>query len=138
MLFGRLWTQCQECQGSLHQDVLCTRFAAFPSIQRLLITTFQPHELNASVHKLKTSSSCATAGIALFSTVDGRHRRIWPKLGCSWIDGTSEPFEVSWELPTFPDILRKHCSMACGCQIIRPHRDASQDELRQTREGLLA
>ncbi|KAL8110491.1 DNA polymerase delta catalytic subunit isoform X2 [Apium graveolens] len=24
-LFGRLWTQCQECQGSLHQDVLCTR-----------------------------------------------------------------------------------------------------------------
>lgn len=26
MLFGRLWTQCQECQGSLHQDVLCTRY----------------------------------------------------------------------------------------------------------------
>ncbi|XP_050154800.1 DNA polymerase delta catalytic subunit-like [Malus sylvestris] len=24
MLFGRLWMQCQECQGSLHQDVLCT------------------------------------------------------------------------------------------------------------------
>ncbi|KAH9310163.1 hypothetical protein KI387_038074 [Taxus chinensis] len=24
MLFGRLWTQCQRCQGSLHQDVLCT------------------------------------------------------------------------------------------------------------------
>uniref|UniRef100_A0A0A9FFK0 C4-type zinc-finger of DNA polymerase delta domain-containing protein n=1 Tax=Arundo donax TaxID=35708 RepID=A0A0A9FFK0_ARUDO len=24
MLFGRLWTQCQEWQGSLHQDVLCT------------------------------------------------------------------------------------------------------------------
>ncbi|KAM7256627.1 hypothetical protein ACFE04_012368 [Oxalis oulophora] len=23
-LFGRLWTQCQECQESLHQDVLCT------------------------------------------------------------------------------------------------------------------
>ncbi|XP_023749352.1 DNA polymerase delta catalytic subunit [Lactuca sativa] len=23
-LFGKLWTQCQECQGSLHQDVLCT------------------------------------------------------------------------------------------------------------------
>ncbi|XP_078157061.1 DNA polymerase delta subunit 1 [Carex rostrata] len=23
-LFGRLWTQCQDCQGSLHQDVLCT------------------------------------------------------------------------------------------------------------------
>lgn len=36
-LFGRLWTQCQECQGSLHQDVLCTRwsftfaFTSFPS-----------------------------------------------------------------------------------------------------------
>ncbi|WCJ37598.1 DNA polymerase delta catalytic subunit [Euphorbia peplus] len=24
LMFGRLWTQCQECQGSLHQDVLCT------------------------------------------------------------------------------------------------------------------
>mmetsp|Transcript_69065 Transcript_69065/g.218444 ORF Transcript_69065/g.218444 Transcript_69065/m.218444 type:complete len:1084 (+) Transcript_69065:53-3304(+) len=23
-LFSRLWTQCQRCQGSLHQDVLCT------------------------------------------------------------------------------------------------------------------
>ena len=22
--FARLWTQCQRCQGSLHQDVLCT------------------------------------------------------------------------------------------------------------------
>eukprot|EP00245_Coleochaete_scutata_P011481 TRINITY_DN4271_c0_g1_i1.p1 TRINITY_DN4271_c0_g1~~TRINITY_DN4271_c0_g1_i1.p1 ORF type:complete len:309 (-),score=59.18 TRINITY_DN4271_c0_g1_i1:190-1023(-) len=22
--FGKLWTQCQRCQGSLHQDVLCT------------------------------------------------------------------------------------------------------------------
>lgn len=22
--FGRLWSQCQRCQGSLHQDVLCT------------------------------------------------------------------------------------------------------------------
>ena len=21
--FARLWTQCQRCQGSLHQDVLC-------------------------------------------------------------------------------------------------------------------
>ena len=23
--FGRLWTQCQRCQGSLHEDILCTR-----------------------------------------------------------------------------------------------------------------
>ena len=23
--FARLWTQCQNCQGSLHADVLCTR-----------------------------------------------------------------------------------------------------------------
>jgi hypothetical protein len=22
--FAALWTQCQRCQGSLHQDVLCT------------------------------------------------------------------------------------------------------------------
>ena len=25
--FSRLWTQCQRCQGSLHEDVLCTRSA---------------------------------------------------------------------------------------------------------------
>jgi len=23
--FSRLWTQCQRCQGSLHEEVLCTR-----------------------------------------------------------------------------------------------------------------
>ena len=23
--FSRLWTQCQRCSGSLHEDVLCTR-----------------------------------------------------------------------------------------------------------------
>lgn len=23
--FSQLWTQCQRCQGSLHEDVLCTR-----------------------------------------------------------------------------------------------------------------
>lgn len=22
--FARLWTQCQRCQGSLHEEVLCT------------------------------------------------------------------------------------------------------------------
>lgn len=26
--FSRLWTQCQRCQGSLHEDVICTRCAA--------------------------------------------------------------------------------------------------------------
>lgn len=29
--FCRLWTQCQRCQGSLHEEVLCTR----------LVTVFQ-------------------------------------------------------------------------------------------------
>ncbi len=24
LLFSRLWTQCQDCQGSFHQDVLCS------------------------------------------------------------------------------------------------------------------
>jgi DNA polymerase delta subunit 1 len=23
-LYSQTWTQCQRCQGSLHQDVLCT------------------------------------------------------------------------------------------------------------------
>ena len=23
--FSRLWTQCQRCQGSRHEEVLCTR-----------------------------------------------------------------------------------------------------------------
>ena len=25
--FCYLWTQCQRCQGSLHEDILCTRLA---------------------------------------------------------------------------------------------------------------
>lgn len=24
--FSRLWTECQRCQGSLHEEVLCTRY----------------------------------------------------------------------------------------------------------------
>lgn len=28
--FSRLWTQCQRCQGSLHEDVLCTRYMHCP------------------------------------------------------------------------------------------------------------
>ncbi|PNH02711.1 DNA polymerase delta catalytic subunit, partial [Tetrabaena socialis] len=24
LAYGGLWTECQRCQGSLHQDVLCT------------------------------------------------------------------------------------------------------------------
>ena len=27
--FSRLWTQCQRCQGSLHEDVLCTRWGYY-------------------------------------------------------------------------------------------------------------
>ena len=31
-LYARVWTQCQRCQGSLHQDVLCTRCAMQPTM----------------------------------------------------------------------------------------------------------
>lgn len=24
--FSRLWTECQRCQGSLHEEVICTRY----------------------------------------------------------------------------------------------------------------
>ena len=27
--FSRLWTQCQRCQGSLHEDILCTRYCLY-------------------------------------------------------------------------------------------------------------
>lgn len=27
--FSRLWTQCQRCQGSLHEDVLCTKYILY-------------------------------------------------------------------------------------------------------------
>ena len=30
--FARLWTQCQNCQGSLHADVLCTRYTLMTMI----------------------------------------------------------------------------------------------------------
>ena len=28
-MFSRLWVECQRCQGSLHQDVLCTRWGGW-------------------------------------------------------------------------------------------------------------
>ena len=31
--FSRLWTQCQRCSGSLHEDVLCTRYVCTLTIQ---------------------------------------------------------------------------------------------------------
>lgn len=43
------------------------------------------------VTRLKLVCNRTTAvGIAPFSIGEGRHRRIWPKLGCSLIGGTSE------------------------------------------------
>ena len=35
--FSRLWTQCQRCQGSLHEDVLCTRSVPPLSVEQLRI-----------------------------------------------------------------------------------------------------
>ncbi|XP_037056261.1 DNA polymerase delta catalytic subunit isoform X3 [Peromyscus leucopus] len=37
--FSRLWTQCQRCQGSLHEDVICTRCALPHLLARLLTQT---------------------------------------------------------------------------------------------------
>lgn len=37
--FSRLWTQCQRCQGSLHEDVICTRCALPHLLPRLLTQT---------------------------------------------------------------------------------------------------
>jgi DNA polymerase delta subunit 1 len=33
--FCRLWTQCQRCQGSLHEEVICTR--SVTTIKSLLL-----------------------------------------------------------------------------------------------------
>lgn len=46
--FARLWTQCQRCQGSLHQDVICTS-ADCPIYYR---RTARQKEVSASVAQL--------------------------------------------------------------------------------------
>jgi hypothetical protein len=46
--FARLWTQCQRCQGSLHQDVICTS-ADCPIFYR---RTARQKEVTASVAQL--------------------------------------------------------------------------------------
>ncbi|ODN96338.1 hypothetical protein I350_08365 [Cryptococcus amylolentus CBS 6273] len=46
--FARLWTQCQRCQGSLHQDVICTS-ADCPIFYR---RTARQKEVAASVSQL--------------------------------------------------------------------------------------
>lgn len=73
MLFGKLWTQCQECQGSLHQDVLCTRCHIFPLPVLLflnIILTFLLYSLTS-------------VGIAQYFIGERRHRRTWQKPECS-------------------------------------------------------
>lgn len=40
--FSKLWTQCQRCQGSFHEDVLCTKCdATSPSRQHALTPSRQ-------------------------------------------------------------------------------------------------
>lgn len=83
-LFGRLWTQCQECQGSLHQDVLCTRsFFSFKFI-RLVLFYFQQHKFYIySVTASKVISWNVVfwfvVGIAQYSTGGRKLRKTWLK-----------------------------------------------------------
>ena len=35
--YSRLWTQCQRCQGSLHEDVICTKYVITKYYNRFLI-----------------------------------------------------------------------------------------------------
>lgn len=68
--FSRLWTQCQRCQGSLHEDVLCTRWR---NCAQHFVTRTRAHPTHAA------SSFCLTptVGIVPSSTWGRRSRRIW-------------------------------------------------------------
>ncbi|RWW11126.1 hypothetical protein GW17_00025286 [Ensete ventricosum] len=89
MLFGRLWTQCQECQGSLHQDVLCTRCTHVIFLPLAALFNIQISS------KLNDDVSFVTVVIAPSFTEGRKHKRIWPKLRCNLIGGIFEPTE-SW------------------------------------------
>jgi len=62
--YGRLWTQCQRCQGSFHQDVLCVRSA-------LLITIRE-----SDAHSYIDNMLCATVAIVRSFIAERRRKRI--------------------------------------------------------------
>lgn len=43
--FSELWTQCQKCQGSIHEEVICTRLVMFPKtfFFSLLSASYYPY-----------------------------------------------------------------------------------------------
>lgn len=56
--FSRLWTQCQRCQGSLHEDVLCTRYQLFSFSSRNLqyCNLKKEHTFNQPLRSLQESA----------------------------------------------------------------------------------
>lgn len=59
--FSRLWTQCQRCQGSLHEDVLCTRCVR---ARILMSSVYKYHIVHTFINAHNTSLKVG----ALFST----------------------------------------------------------------------
>lgn len=51
--FTRLWTQCQRCQGSLHEDILCTRLVIV--LSGLVLHTVYPNSFLPLSHKVHDS-----------------------------------------------------------------------------------
>lgn len=102
MVFGRLWTQCQECQGSLHQDVLCTRYYCFIFLTSFLwltiITLFVVllvwmqnfYFLNLNVafvhffHSFTSTVFWFTVETVLYFIEERRHKKTWLKLKSNW------------------------------------------------------
>lgn len=65
--FSRLWTQCQRCQGSLHEDVICTRYTHLSTPTTLTLTCPGPPKLLRPVNQCPNSrvSSGAPSHILL-------------------------------------------------------------------------
>lgn len=126
-LFGRLWTQCQECQGSLHQDVLCTRYFDIINIVYYVIFCFLQWSLLENTIQnvsfsffffilsahfssflpcmiLHIKMQCLVpVGTVQYFIGGRRHRRTWQKLNCNQTAGVSELF-LRWCVVLFPQI----------------------------------
>lgn len=53
--FSRLWTQCQRCQGSLHEDVICTRYIHLSAPTALALACPGPPKLPRPVDQCPNS-----------------------------------------------------------------------------------
>ena len=86
--FARLWTQCQRCQGSLHEDILCTR-----SVRSVINAVPATPEVSVEVNW----GRCSAQNNGSVQRCDGGGRETPARTNPKFQSGKCTLSGVSWE-----------------------------------------